>query len=326
MIVVILLVITQSIATAGTAPDTLNIISVSATRNLVETGDLLITVHYDIAWTVAADYPDDPASDTFIIQLLTTDKATIASINPYPFNTNGDYGAGYDEGVASFYFSASKVSALGLVWGTPYIVRISTELSFVDPVEAFEHAISDNDYCSDTDNRTYLADWVIDTAQSLEVNWGAADALTTVSIDTVLSEIGESYFGRVIYGLRDMCPGLFMATIQPPEYTESTWTGTKQAEWDGQWDGTPLEPFIDGIEGLTGNFKLTGNVLTIMGALVLMVVSFGMFSVARPGLLAGYMLLPVSTELGFFEYSLLGTISFGFIIFLGWKIFIKGAG
>ena len=107
---------------ADTAPDDLSIESAITTRNLIETGDYLFTVQFEVDWDSAASYPDEGAIDqTFLVQLI--DSGTqIATVAPYPF-----YNDGYGHGVVSFYFSGTAAAAL--TWGSPYTVRITSPRS-----------------------------------------------------------------------------------------------------------------------------------------------------------------------------------------------------
>jgi hypothetical protein len=312
-------------ALAAEPPDDLDIDDVIVTRNLAESGDMLFTVHYEIAWDDEADIPNDRADETFMLQLLTSDQIeTLAATAPYPF-----FNSGYGESVSSFYFSAARVVELGIVWEEPYVVRITSVPDFCTPTATDDWTLSGDDYCEDitqADNQEWLGDWILDAAQDLESDWGASAALTTVSTTTVLSEDGEQYFCRVIKGLRTLCPDIFIATWAEIIFEEETWGQGQEQVYKDQWDGTFMEDALDGLEELFGSVNIVMNFVCIGGILGLMVASFGMFQKAGPGLTIGLMALPFAARMGFFEIVLMGFIAFVFILYIVNALVLKRAG
>lgn len=312
------------IALADTAPDTLKIHSVVVAKNLAEDGDLLFALHYEIAWDNEADYPEDPVSQYFVCQLLNAGgSVTYAAAAPYPFINNG-----YGEGVASFYFTADQVNILGLDWNETYLVRVSSKVGWLSPVEKYDYTISDTDYCpSDTQsgNRTWLKSWILEVSQSLETDWELSTALTTVSIESVLSEYGERYFLRVIPGLRYLCPSLFtLNVVCPADTTDSGTPSHGETLGDrSEYDGTFVEGALTALDDLTdGHTTMALNVFAVLIIIALMAVSHLRFKTARPGMILGLYTLPIGAELHFTELAVVGFIALMYVIFTAKILFL----
>ena len=312
-------------ALADTAPDTLTIHAVLVSRNLEDPGDVLFTVHYEIAWDAPGDYPDDPSDETHLVQLMSTSGSlTLAATTPYPYYNNG-----YAEGVVSFYFTPDEVNILGITWDHQYTVRLTSKLGWISPVVKYDYTLADTDYCPSVNqgvNRSYLKAWVIDSAQSIATDWGLSTALTTVSITTVLSETGEVYFLRVIPGLRYLCPDLFTLTIFCPDDPNEGGTPTHdqtlrdRSQYEGTWVGDAIEALDDLSDG-NSTFML--NVFAIGVIVVLMVRSRNWLPqrTARPGMLLGLYTLPIGAELRFTELTVVGFIALLYTMFVAKILF-----
>jgi len=313
-----ILFVAPSIALADTEPDTLSIESSAASRNVAESGDILFTVLYNIDWDDANDYPAAAADETFLIQLI--DSGTqIAAVAPYPF-----YNSGYGNGVVSFYFSGTDAAAL--TWGEPYTIRVTSQPGWIDPIVSYDYALGSNDYCSDTDqddNQEWLKDWIIDAAETIENSWGISDTLTTVSVTDVLTETGEAYFGRVIPGLRYLCPELYIVNVDAPDWEDEDWDDTQTGIFEDQWSGTDtwIEDSLSGIGELFGSPFIFLNVACLLGVLGMIIVSYSLYREGRPGLLLGMLIPVVATDQGFFEVAALSFIAFMFLMFIVYKIF-----
>ena len=304
---------------ADTAPDDLSIESTIASRNLVETDDILFTVHFEVDWDDSGNYPDEGAIDkTFLIQLI--DSGTqITTVAPYPF-----YNDGYGQGIVSFYFSAADAGLLS--WEYPYTIRITSQPGWITPIVSYDYTMSNSDYCDDTDqddNHEWLAEWIIDAAEDIESAWGISDTLTTVSINDVLTETGESYFGRVIPGLRYLCPELFTVNMMSPGWEDETWSHDNEDAVEGQWDesGNWVDNALSGIDELVGGRFILLNFVVLAGVLAVMMVSFARWQTARPGLLLGLLIPVIATDQGMFEVAALAFIAFLFLMYSVYKIF-----
>jgi len=307
-------------ALAQTSPDTLDIHTCSVSRNLYQEGDMLFTCLYEIAWDSDSDYWDAPVDDRFLIQLIdTTTSTTYGVVQPYPFFNNG-----YDKGVASLYFDADQTAIIGLEWNTNYIMRITTKLGVLTPSEYYNYTLSDVDYCpseaQDT-NRGWLAEWIIDASQELETNWGVSSGLTSVSIQTVLSEDGERYFLRAIPGLRMLCPDLFIASILCPDtVNEGSYVYVAVIGDRSEYDSTFIENALESLDDL-GGATIWLNVFAILLIGGLIAGSFTLFSTARPGLLLGLCTLPIGAALKFTELVVVGFVAILYILFIGKVLF-----
>jgi len=321
-----LLPVFVSPALAATEDIELDIKDTIVCRNLAQSGDMLFVVHYEISWDAEEDYPDDPSDDTILVQLIETEQSvSMAATTPYPF-----YNSGYSEQVSSFYFSPTLVAALSMVWEEPFMFRIATEPGFIATPVTEEWVLSDGDYVSSADqqeNRDELADWLFEVAQDLETDWGVSASLTTVSVTDVLSDLGEQYFGRVIPGLRDMCPDIFTVTWGPGSFDETEWTMDKQEALKEQWDGEDnfVENALDGLDDLFSDSGMFTTFAALGFVLFTMMISFRMFTNARPGLLLGLLILPFGARLGFVDAVIMGLIAFLFILYIGNQLLLQRA-
>jgi len=306
----------SAIAFADTAPDTLKIHSAVVSKNLAENGDMLVAAHYEVAWDATEDYPTEPIDDYILCQMMTTTGSyTYAAVSPYPFVDDG-----YGEGVVSFYFTSDQVDILGLEWLQNYMIRITTKLGWVAPVEKYDYTLSDTDYCPSeytSNNRLWLKQWVLDTAQSLETNWGLTASLTTVSIESVLSEYGEMYFLQAIPGLRFLCPDLFTYTLFCPDVPSGSGTPTLAEDLKdrGEYDGTIVESGLDTLASIFGSEIVGLNLIAIGLIGLLMGLSYWQLQNTRPGMILGLYTLPIGAELHFTELVVVGFIGILFTLF-----------
>jgi len=293
---------------AQVVPDTFEITTSVVSTGLHEPGDYLFFCQYEVAWALPANYPDDPISETVVVQLIDplTDDA-IASTSPYPYYNNG-----YDKGLVAIYMSQLDAVAANITWQTGYKFQIvSTPGAFATP-QSYEYIIPTNEYCqsgttSQAANRDWIREYCLNTGYVLTINWVGAGDLTLQSIDMVLSPLGEAYLLRVMPGLRDLVPLLFLATVVTPEFEETVWSGTHSDAMENIWSGTDVvSTGIDGLDGLTegrGVFATNFLVLGLMLAVIL--VAGATLKAIAPGLLAGSIVVIVGADLGFLEVALL---------------------
>ena len=297
-----------------TVPDTLTIESSAIATNLADTGDYLFICQYDCSWALEANYPDDPISEKLVVQLLNQSGSIVyATTSPYPYYNNG-----YDNGIASIYLNPVAAAAYGIKWEGQYILRIITNPGAFTTI-SYEYILPSNEYCtsgttSRAANRNWVADYCRNTAKTLEVNWGIAYALTTQSINEVLSEYGEQYYGRAIPGLKTLCPDLYLVTENVSPFTEHVYGGTHATALQDQWSGQD-NLVTDGMESAGnliggGDSVFAMNMLSMGVVLALLLVTGAAFKAMGPGMLGGAVFMMIFMDLGWLVVLLLGIIWF----------------
>lgn len=215
--------------------------SINAWRNARETGDMLFLIYANIPY---ATLPDLPVTQTFIWRLFDTDDTTeFGSTIGYAYN---DSGYGYN--VCSLYFSASEVTALGLVWGTGYKVRLSGNPAAFDTPPVYNYSLGASDYSAlivTADVQAEIAARILVLATDLDNKWGLSTVyslLTENETATVLSIYGEAFFRGAIYGLQAFAPSVFSVVIRMLDVEDRTWdpdyAGNLTAQYEATWVDT----------------------------------------------------------------------------------------
>lgn len=300
---------------AADPPDSLEILSAQAYRNLVKDGDMLIVFHYNIHY---ATTPDEPANDLFIFRVLSPDGEELGVVLAYAY-----YSKGYEQGGSAFYWETSTPT-----WGAANKVQIVGNPSQFSPPPELNYILSPSDYCGSTlkeENQKALADYLIDMARDLEVNWDKY-LIGETQAGTVLNEDGEAYFRGAIPGLQVMCPQIFYIQSITPEYEERDWETGQATTYVERYKGTWVGDALDGVGDLlhveptmiTGGFIL----LAMLGTMVL---SHKFFDTTTPGLVLGLCLFVMGGVLGFIPMAMIALGSLAIAMFLLYVFFFKPA-
>lgn len=262
-------------------------------RNLRETGDWLAIIYANIPY---ATLPDLPVTQTFIWRLIDTDNVTeFGSTIGYAYN---DDGYGYNG--CSLYLTAAEVTALGMVWGTSYTIRLSGNPAAFDTPPVYNFTINAGDYSSLTvpaDVRAELAARVLAIAADLDNKWGLASAyslLTQNETATVLSIYGEAFFRGAIHGLQAMAPTVFSVIIREIDLPAREWDPEYSENLTGQWGGTWADTAQEAGKVLFGTDY---DLLSIIMLLVMC-----------GGLMVGNVMLTGDHWNGFIDVAILGVI------------------
>ena len=206
------IMLTSTVALAFlTSPTSISIVSTKAFRNLAETGDMLVTVHYKVEYT---SYPTTPASNTIILRLYGIDGTTILSqAQPYNFSSFATYG--YGDGIASFYFDAATAPA----WGIGYFINLLETPAYFSPANSVTYEMTAGDFSTATTQTDAQYD-LYNTIMAYCVTFHTIYATVPLQADTgstqVLSVYGEPYFRAVIPGLQTLSPQCFYAQVLLP--------------------------------------------------------------------------------------------------------------
>jgi hypothetical protein len=182
-------------------------------ENVQEDGDMLFVAE---GWVNYAVTPTDyDANESFLFEVLdTTGTTTLLS------TSLNDYG----DRPISIYQSASQVTALGLVSGTAYGVRITgNPLIFGSPVgNTITAYLTSGDYVDqllgedgEVATNNPLRNFLIGMAENIEEYDAPTDSyLTTVQGTRYLTIDGGDLFITGLPGISSYCPILFQATYE----------------------------------------------------------------------------------------------------------------
>jgi len=280
--------------------DTPTISNVKVNTYLLKTGDVLIYGDYDIPYDNPGEQP--PADSTYILRLMDGDEE-IGMITPYVYFDNG-----YNLGVFAFYLES------GIVWETPYIIRISQNPAVFPSPESWDYVMQASAYTSATthgDNQTELALNIILAAQRLEVAYPAYTLLEPSAGGTVLSNpAGENYFRGAIYGIQAMAPDLFLVQLVASDNEAREWTTDQFDEYaerfSTMWVGEETEATAEQF-GLTtpGIMSLVFVLPICLGAIVVTSIKFRK---VEPGLVFSILTMTCAVLMGWFPGAMYAII------------------
>lgn len=238
-------------------PDSTPTVEIDIYGNVLETGDMLVLAYANIPYAAA---PSTDVTETFSWSFR--DGA-----NVFGSTTGFVYqGGGYGYNVYGIYLSAANVTANGIVWGTPYDLRLAgSPALFADP-PVYDFSIDAADY---TDNnadtvKSTLASRIIFIATDLDSKWGLSTTTSLVeSTDTgtALSIRGETVFRGAIIGIQAMALDAFAVQITILDYTARTWSDNYIAQLENQYTGTWIETSREAGAAL---FGATYDLLTVI--------------------------------------------------------------
>lgn len=297
-------------------------------ENVSETGDMLfIAEGYVYYATTPTDYTADQA---FLFEVVDTTGTTVLVSTILQ-----DYG----DRPISIYQTAAQVTALGLVSGAAYGMRITGNPTiFPSPtgntVTAYLSASDYVDQSGATDDSNPLRDFLIIMAEHIETNdiaegiiTAATPYIVTVQGTRYLTILGGDLFLAGIPGLSSFCAILFQAALAPMQGDTPTTTGAY---------AHALSPITQWGAGIANGLTMLGSYLGISqelaGSVMLfvLVVALAVFlySQTQSGV-AVLLLVAAMPFVGAFLGLMPLALAFIFVIFLivllGYFFFSRGA-
>lgn len=297
--------------------DTPEIITKKCYRNLLETGDFLIVWEANVPYGTT---PDDPISDTFIWELISTDGVTVlGSTTGWPYQD-----AGYNYQCLSMYFDADEAIA----WQPDlnYTLRLSgNPIAFADP-PIYSYSVISSEYSSISETETArleLAADIILIASDLDLQWDLSTSL--VSDDEtgqVLSIFGQAYFRGAIYGLQSLAPALFALAFSDIDLEDRVWTDSYVATLDAQYEQTWVETAKQGGADMWGvDFDLISIIILIVLVIGIFIGNTMLTNNHWNGAIDVAFILVITAKLGYYGLEYLGLIAAVCVIYLGMRLF-----
>lgn len=291
--------------------------NIHVNRNLVNTGDMLVTGQYKLPY---ASPPSIGADKTFLFELVDTDGTTVLGYNaPYVYFDNG-----YNDGIFSLYFDSGHTPT----WGVSYIVRIAENPTQFDTPQHWDFVIPSNAYSVLTDqngNQADLTGQCITMAQNLQAIYNISGGLVTTSNGTVLTTVGEDYFRGAISSLQAMAPKLFLVQNLPVDLTSTNWTTTQFDTYENRWNGTWVGTDINATSTQWG--MTPGLVMSMMftaplclGAVVFSSIKFRK---TDPGFVTLALFLIMAVIMGFVPKAIFASVYQLLGIYVAYLLFFK---
>ena len=248
--------------------DTFNIVSARAYGAVIETGDILVVVHYDIDYT---SVPTETASQAYLGYYSDVSATPTQRISTAPFVY---VRSGYGQGVMSLYLSVANVSSWGITWGDSDNAQIAGNPAYFASPQVLNRAI---EWRIQTASASTLEGDLRGIANTLETQseWSGADLISGGNLTTT----GEDYFTNAIPNLRSMAPDLFTGSLENPDFGERTHGTSYQDSLDTFWDGSALASNWD---NLASWFNLPVNMVTTM-VVIGLAIGVGVWAQAQSG-------------------------------------------
>ena len=232
-------VVCWGVVYATADPDAISIGEVYVFRDVIEDGDQLWFVRYDIEY---ASEPDEDAEDTFMLAIYDTDGSTLLytkAVNYYQLN------------MISRYLTAEEA----LTWNGEYWVRIMGNPAFFDPLTEGTNMRSRQLGAGDYYEGAELGERMLQQAALFEVDW-ALDLLTSAGY---LNATGSFYFVKAIPQLPNMAPEIFYQITYDPDTGRTDFNVTYMEELS-EHQGTKLQTAI---QDLATTFHVTEDWMAI---------------------------------------------------------------
>lgn len=208
-----------------TTPTLGDIAPITAYQSVRESGDMLVIAPYTIA--VTGTLPEELASDEY--QVIFRQGANYLQL-VHPVSTSENGLKGYHEGFSAFYFSATQVSDLSIIFNSPGTYTVE-----LDAVTGTPNTTSTDIEYRSGGVEALESDLAI-LAQVLESQWDL-DIINSGR----LTATGQDYFAAVIPFLEQMVPGfVFIQTTRadPSKTTHGTTGSDAAADF---WSGTSAD-------------------------------------------------------------------------------------
>ena len=294
-------------------PATKNLEQIRQYNNVAVTGDMLLVVHYDMAYTVA---PAESISQGWIGRVLDVGgSGQRASVAPEsrPLIPH----AGYDHGLYSFYFEVAPV-----ITGTLTITLEGNPSLSPTP-----------DGITSTTIETRQASDLVGDIRGLAIHlgheWGV-DVITFTGGKGRLTVDGENYFTAAIPNLRIYAPSVFELGVVNPDpagNVDSNVDHSFEQSRRAVWDGSPIRTVLDNAAPVFGmSTEVLEVVLILLGAGAIGLFIHRKFPNAQElGILLAVLWIVVASYAGFGVWAMVWVMTFVGVAAIGYLIFFRNA-
>ena len=325
LISALLLVLMPGQAFAIADPDSITLETVQAYSGVLEAGDLLVVVHYDLAYTTT---PTEQIADAYFGRFF-RGTTELNAVEPFPFNDRG-----YGVGIFSLYWTASQVTNDSIEFedtnSESYSVSLQGKVG-VFPGSAPSSTTNTITWRAASNTEDLLFADIAELANTLEQDaaWvvNSRDLIDRFGGQEALTSAGETYFASAIPNLQVMIPDLFSSAATTPTFIERdherVYSDRLQEFWAGTWVDTR---FVN----LATTLRMPKIMLTTMFAFTMMMAAAaGVYKLSEGtayGLEFSIMSMAVSlvlwTVVGFVSMEVTAMVTFFAVLGLGW-VFLR---
>ncbi len=300
---ILIFLLASPVGAAPANPSAISIGDVFVFRGVLETGDQLWFMRYDVSYTIE---PSEDASDTFYMAIYGIDGITLKYLRGV---------TDYQHDIISIYLTPAQA----LTWGGAYYVKVMGNPALFDPLIEGTNmrttALGTGNYFEKTD----LGTKIIQQAEILQADWGPG---FTLVVNGKLNTAGSLVFLEAIPGLNSMDSTIFVTTSSVPStYGQST--NVTQAVSMTTKRGTGLTNAVAGVATIFGaTFGATSMMIAVMFSAL---ISGSIFAATKNpgwGLLIGAACLSVSAATGLLDWTL-WTILVILVCFFGGVAFLR---
>ena len=308
-------------ALAVDVPDNLLIESALAYSGVLESGDMVVIVRYDIDY---ASIPTEVVSETFVGRFMRgTSELNATEILNFQ---NGGYG----QGIFSFYFTASDMTTQSIEYGDTNnegytVVLQGKPTAFAVPPTVNSVTIT---YRNSAITKQILNSDTIQLARVLQDDsiW-SGNGIQLIDFATgrqVLTTDGQSYFGQAVPNMQIMVPDLFGSSVTGITPNERDFTFSERDRLQSFWDGRGIDDSFQAGADLFDTSKLTFTTVALALPLIVGIIVFGTAISGSPefGIATAALTVPMVTRIGLmsmtfaFVVGLLCAVALGFAYFL----------
>ena len=302
-----------TLARAITDADTFTIVDANAYSGALESGDLLLIIHYDIGYDSCC--PTETANQSFLGSYYDVSTSNpIRSEAPYVFVNSG-----YGQGVIGVYFDGSDVSALGIACGDADLARISGNPAVFPAPQVLDTTIT----CRATSDPADEIETDIDAIANLldqRAEWAGVGLIS----GGFLTTNGEDYFENSIPNLRIMAPELFQGSFETPDFIEDDHGTGYRDSLKNFFAGSRFEDSFDNFADWT-NLGVTMAKFVFWMALTFAVAGWVMMKtqLGVTGFPVMGILIPIGSLMGMIDLQFAALIGFlGFWVIV-WVLILK---
>jgi len=347
ILVAVLLPATPVYADTPDPDDTPQIESINIYRNAREVGDMFLMIYANIPY---ATIPDQPVTETFIWSLIDTDNVTeLGSTIGYAYNIGAHQTDGYGYNVYSMYFDADNVTALGMTWLDPFIIRLAGNPAVFDTPPIYNYDVNIADYSALTvkadvqaelaariitiaaelvtvkaDVQAELAARIITIAAELDTRWGQGTSYSLIEeyeAGTALSLYGEAFFRGAIFGLQNLAPGVFSVIIRSIDIDPREWDPEYSENVTSQWDGTWIQTAREAGQVLFGTtYDLLSVIMLLVMSVGLLIGNISITGDHWNGLVDVAVIGVIGARLGMYDFAFLMLVAALCWIYIGTKV------
>lgn len=201
--VALLLAATPVLAVAN--PDSISIGDVYVFEDVLEAGDVLVYVRYDVDYAVE---PSEDADETFQMAIYGTNGITLIAVRPLNY---------YQENIISIYLSAATNT---LTTGGAYYIRIMGNpaiFAMLENVTMDTRVLTGGDWYTAAE----LGGIMLTQAGILQTDWSI-----TLLANDLLNTTGATYFLKAIPNLSTMAPNIFGTVTSSFTYINTAFNNT----------------------------------------------------------------------------------------------------